>query len=51
MDVVADATTRLIVDITSFNKYYSTDLRLKTETYDKVFVKVEEFLSNMKEML
>lgn len=37
IDVVADATTRLIEDITTFNKDYSNDLRVKIEANENFF--------------
>ncbi|CAI9272959.1 unnamed protein product [Lactuca saligna] len=51
VDVVENATTCLIEDITAFNKDYSTDLKVKIEKDDKVFEKMEEFMSNFKETL
>lgn len=51
VDVVANATTRLIEDITAFNNDYSKHLKLKAEKDDKMFEKFEEFLSDFKETL
>ncbi|CAH1450719.1 unnamed protein product [Lactuca virosa] len=50
-DVVTNATTCLIEDITTFNMYYSKDIKVKVEKYDKVLEKIEEFLSEFKETL
>ncbi|CAH1435811.1 unnamed protein product [Lactuca virosa] len=51
LDVVAESTTRLIEDITSFNKDYMTGLQDKKKGDAKVFAKVEEFLTKIKAML
>lgn len=50
MDAFYEATTRLLEDITSFNKGYTTDLDDKSKGDAKVFVKVEEFLIETKAM-
>ncbi|CAI9274779.1 unnamed protein product [Lactuca saligna] len=50
MDVVADATTRLIEGIITFNKDYLNDLQVKQKTNEFFFLKVEECLSDMKEV-
>ncbi|CAI9260127.1 unnamed protein product [Lactuca saligna] len=49
--VVANVTTHLIEDITAFNNNYLKDIKVMNEKDDKVFKKVEDFLSNFKETL
>ncbi|CAH1445423.1 unnamed protein product [Lactuca virosa] len=51
LDVVAEATTRLIKDITSFQKDYMVVLQEKTKEDAQDFSKVEEFLTEIKTML
>lgn len=51
INAIANATTRLIDDITAFNMDYLKDLKVKSEKDDKVFEKVEDFLSNFKETM
>lgn len=51
LDVVVEATTRLVEDITSFNKDYMSGLQDTKKGDDKVFAKVEEFLTEIKAML
>lgn len=47
VDVLANATTHLVEDITTFNKDYSSDSKLKTEPDKEVFEKVNTSLSEL----
>ena len=47
VDVVADA----IIKLVEFNTAYSTKLEVKSEQDSKVFAKLEEFLSSIKESI
>ncbi|CAI9271797.1 unnamed protein product [Lactuca saligna] len=49
--LVAEATTQLIEDITSFNKDYTFVLEDKTKGDAQVFAKFEEFLTEIKTMV
>lgn len=41
--VIANATTRLIEDITTFNKDYTKDLKVKTDKDEKLLENIEDF--------
>ncbi|CAI9281368.1 unnamed protein product [Lactuca saligna] len=51
MDVLSEASTLLIKDITFFNKDYMVSLQDKVKGDALVFAKVEEFLTEIKTML
>lgn len=51
VDLVAITTTRLIEDLTAFNKNYYDDLNVKTEKDEKVFEKIDKFLFDYKKSL
>lgn len=48
---MANATTQLVEDLTIFNKDYSGDLKVKSETDTKIFEKVEKSRFNFQETL
>lgn len=51
VDVLYNETKRLVEDLTTFNKDYSGDLKVKSEIDAKIFGKVEKSLSEFQETL
>ncbi|CAI9264460.1 unnamed protein product [Lactuca saligna] len=49
VDVLANATTQLVEDITTFNKDYPGDLKFNFKQHAKVFEKVDKYLSDFQE--